>query len=120
MYDFYAEALVTYRRRYDELLAEEGDTVISRVEDGYAKHILQGRVLERLAWEMLELFYREDLGTFDIFKGDNEIQVMPQSRTFKLDVFAKLSRKEDQKEAQKDTCQKEKPLQEENGRKKAA
>jgi hypothetical protein len=45
---------------------------------------------------------------------------MPQSRTFKLDVFAKLSRKEDQKEAQKDTSQKEKPLQEENGRKKAA
>ena len=45
---------------------------------------------------------------------------MPQSRTFKLDVFAKLSRKEDQKEAQKDTCQKEEPLQEENGRKKAA
>ena len=120
MHDFYAEALVTYRRRYNELFKETGDTVISRVEDGYAKHILQGRVLERLALEMLELFYREDLGTFEIFKGDNEIQIMPQSRTFKLDVFAKLSRKEDQKEAQKDTCQKEKPLQEENGRKKAA
>ena len=124
MYDYYAEALVTYRRRYDELLAETGDTVISRVEDGYAKHILQGRVLERLAREMLQLFYREDLGTFEIFKGDNEIQVMPQSRTFKLDIFAKLSRKkaqkEAQKEAQKDTCQKEEALQEENGRKNAA
>ena len=120
MYDFYAEALVTYRRRYNELFKETGDTVISRVEDGYAKHILQGRVLEKLAWEMLELFYREDLRTFEIFKGDNEIQVMPQSRTFKLDVFAKLSRKKDQKEAQKDTCQKEEELYEENGRKKAA
>ena len=115
MHDFYAEALVTYRRRYNELFKETGDTVISRVEDGYAKHILQGRVLERLALEMLELFYREDLGTFEIFKGDNEIQIMPQSRAFKLDIFAKLSRKKDQEEDQKDICQKE-----ENGRKKAA
>ena len=120
MYDYYAEALVTYRRRYDELLAEEGDTVISRVEDGYAKHILQGRVLEKLAREMLGLFYREDLGTFDIFKGDNEIQIMPQSRAFKLDVFAKLSRKKDQKEEQKDVCQKEETSREENSRKKPA
>ena len=114
MHDFYAEALVTYRRRYNELFKETGDTVISRVEDGYAKHILQGRVLERLALEMLELFYREDLGTFEIFKGDNEIQIMPQSRAFKLDVFAKLSRKKDQEEDQKGICQKE-----ENGRKAA-
>ena len=114
MHDFYAEALVTYRRRYNELFKETGDTVISRVEDGYAKHILQGRVLERLALEMLELFYREDLGTFEIFKGDNEIQIMPQSRAFKLDIFAKLSRKKDQEEDQKDICQKKK-----NGRKAA-
>ncbi|MEE3423762.1 MAG: hypothetical protein VZR11_13805 [Succinimonas sp.] len=120
MHDFYAEALVTYRRRYNELFKETGDTVISRVEDGYAKHILQGRVLERLALEMLELFYREDLGTFDIFKGDNEIQIMPQSRAFKLDIFAKLSRKKDQEEDQKDICQKEETSREENGRKKAA
>ncbi len=115
MHDFYAEALVTCRRRYNELFKETGDTVISRVEDGYAKHILQGRVLERLALEMLELFYREDLGTFDIFKGDNEIQVMPQSRTFNLDVFAKLSRKKDQKEDQKEEASRG-----ENGRKKPA
>ncbi|WP_406040816.1 hypothetical protein [Succinimonas sp.] len=115
MRDFYTEALVTYRRRYNELFKETGDTVISRVEDGYAKHILHGRVLERLALEMLELFYREDLGTFDIFKGDNEIQVMPQSRTFNLDVFAKLSRKKDQKEDQKEEASRG-----ENGRKKPA
>lgn len=66
MHDFYAEALVTYRRRYNELFKETGDTVISRVEDGYAKHILQGRVLERLGGKCCSCFIAK---TFEYVPG---------------------------------------------------